>query len=66
MRRSLRWITLALLPLLIIVVTAEALPGEVATNTIGRLAFLGAMAFVPGVMMLALTPVLVKMSHGRV
>jgi POT family proton-dependent oligopeptide transporter len=29
-------------------------------------AFLGAMAFVPGVMMLALTPVLVKMSHGRV
>lgn len=29
-------------------------------------AFLGAMAFVPGVMLLALTPVLVKMSHGRV
>ena len=28
-------------------------------------AFLGAMAFVPGVMLLALTPVLVKMSHGR-
>ena len=28
--------------------------------------FLGAMALVPGVLMLALTPVLVKMSHGRV
>jgi proton-dependent oligopeptide transporter, POT family len=29
-------------------------------------AFLGVMALVPGVFMLALTPVLVKMSHGRV
>ncbi len=29
-------------------------------------AFLGFMAFVPGLLMLALTPVLVKMSHGRV
>ena len=29
-------------------------------------AFLGAMAFIPGLLMLALTPVLVKMSHGRV
>ena len=29
-------------------------------------AFLGAMALVPGLLMLALTPVLVKMSHGRV
>jgi len=29
-------------------------------------AFLGVMAFVPGVLLLALTPVLVKMSHGRV
>jgi POT family proton-dependent oligopeptide transporter len=29
-------------------------------------AFLGVMALVPGVLMLALTPVLVKMSHGRV
>ncbi len=28
--------------------------------------FLGVMAFVPGLLMLALTPVLVKMSHGRV
>ena len=29
-------------------------------------AFLGAMALVPGLLLLALTPVLVKMSHGRV
>jgi proton-dependent oligopeptide transporter, POT family len=29
-------------------------------------AFLGTMALVPGLLMLALTPVLVKMSHGRV
>jgi POT family proton-dependent oligopeptide transporter len=29
-------------------------------------AFLGVMALVPGLFMLALTPVLVKMSHGRV
>lgn len=29
-------------------------------------AFLGVMTLVPGVLMLALTPVLVKMSHGRV
>lgn len=29
-------------------------------------AFLGVMSFVPGVLLLALTPVLVKMSHGRV
>jgi POT family proton-dependent oligopeptide transporter len=29
-------------------------------------AFLGAMSLVPGLMLLALTPVLVKMSHGRV
>lgn len=29
-------------------------------------AFLGTMAFIPGLLMLALTPVLVKMSHGRV
>jgi len=29
-------------------------------------AFLGVMALVPGLLMLALTPVLVKMSHGRV
>jgi POT family proton-dependent oligopeptide transporter len=28
--------------------------------------FLGLMALVPGLLMLALTPVLVKMSHGRV
>ncbi|WP_165248993.1 peptide MFS transporter [Paludisphaera soli] len=28
--------------------------------------FLGAMALIPGLLMLALTPVLVKMSHGRV
>jgi proton-dependent oligopeptide transporter, POT family len=29
-------------------------------------AFLGAMALVPGLLLIALTPVLVKMSHGRV
>ena len=29
-------------------------------------AFLGTMALVPGLLMLALTPILVKMSHGRV
>jgi POT family proton-dependent oligopeptide transporter len=29
-------------------------------------AFLGVMAVVPGVLMLVLTPVLVRMSHGRV
>ena len=28
--------------------------------------FLGVMALVPGLLLLALTPVLVKMSHGRV
>ncbi len=38
----------------------------VEPNDLNLWLFLGAMAFIPGLLMLALTPVLVKLSHGRV
>jgi potassium efflux system protein len=46
MRRSLRWLLVISLPMIAIVNAAETLPGDVATNSLGRAAFLICMAAV--------------------
>jgi proton-dependent oligopeptide transporter, POT family len=45
---------------------AGILEHELGKFDVNLWAFLGAMSLVPGLLLLALTPVLVKMSHGRV